>query len=294
VDSAGNLLALDSAGIHRIPWNPTGTGAKTTLLTAPVGGNPGQLQIFTGFTLALQDDDTAYTTGFGLAGDGVFRAELAPPSVSKVTPGFLGHSWRDLALESPSSLVAVGFHTTLGEGVYRIDTANGAVTALSTGSAWVQPESVAVGAGGDLYVADSGTCTASGCSGGLVAHVHPGSGARTVVRSGIFTGTLQIAVLDALAGPCNDGIDSDGDGLADLDDPACFDATAASENPACDNDLDDDADGKIDWDGGSGAGTPDPQCVGKPWGKKEKAGCGLGAELALVLPLLAMLRRRRR
>ena len=63
----------------------------------------------------------------------------------------------------------------------------------------------AVGAGGDLYVADSGTCTASGCSGGLVAHVHPGSGARTVVRSGIFTGTLQIAVLDALAGPCNDG-----------------------------------------------------------------------------------------
>jgi probable HAF family extracellular repeat protein len=292
VDSAGNLIVLDSAGIHRVTWNPTGTGTTTTLLTAPVGGNPGQLQIFTGFTLALLDDDTAFTTGFGLLGDGVFRAELAPPSVTKVTPGFLGHSWRDLARESAGTLIAVGFHATLGEGVYRIDTTSGSVTALSSGSPWIQPESVAVAANGDLYVADSGTCNPNGCSGGSVARVHPGTGARTLVRSGIFTGTLQIAIVKALAGACADGIDTDGDGLSDLADPACYDATATPENPACDNGLDDDNDGKIDWDGGPG-GTPDPQCNGKAWLTKEKSGCGLGAELALLLPLLARMRRRR-
>jgi probable HAF family extracellular repeat protein len=327
VDSAGNLIVHDAAGMHRVAWNPAGTGATTTLLTAPVGGNPGQLQFFTGFTLALQDDDTVYTTGFGLLGDGVFRAELAPPSVSKVTPGFLGHSWRDLALETAGTLVAVGLHAALGEGVYRIDTSSGAVTALSTGAAWIHPEGVAVGAGGDLYVADSGTCGSGSCSGGLVARVDPVSGTRSVVRSGIFGGALQIAVVESLPGACADGIDSDGDGLVDLGDPgcanasdaserdftracdngldddsdglydypfdpACWDPTAPIENPQCDNDFDDDADGKIDWDGGSGGGTPDPQCP-KPWGAREKSGCGLGFELMLVLPLLARLRRRR-
>lgn len=293
-DSTGNLVVHDSVGVHRVPWNPAGTGVATTLLTAPVGGNPGQLQIFTGFTLVLEDDDTALLTGFGVLGDGVFRAELSPASVTKVTPSFLGHSWRDLALEAPGTLVAVGRHGTLGEGVYRIDTAGGTVTALSTDPAWIQPEGVAVGAAGDLYVTDSGTCTASGCSGGLVAHVDPVSGARSVVRSGLFTGTLQVAVVGSLPIACNDGIDDDGDGFADLDDPGCRNDTWTTESPACDNDLDDDNDGRIDWDGGPGGGTPDPQCVDMPWRKKETASnCGLGAELALVLPLLAWLRRRR-
>ncbi len=293
--STGNLLAHDAVGIHRVAWNPAGTGTATTLLTAPVGGNPGQLQIFTGFALVLEDDDTALVAGFGLLGDGVFRAELSPPSVSKVTPSFLGHTWRDLAWEMPGSLVAVGRHGTLGEGVFRIDTADGTVTALSTDSAWIQPEGIAVGADGALYVADSGTCTASGCSDGVVARVDPSSGARSVVRSGIFGGTLQIDVVRALPIACNDGIDDDGDGLADLDDPGCRNETWTTESPACDNDLDDDNDGRIDWDGGPAGGEPDPQCVDRPWRKTESASsrCGLGAELALLVPLLAWLRRQR-
>jgi len=292
----------------------------------PVGGNPGQLHIFTGFSLALENDNTALTTAIGLLGDGVFRAQLAPPSVSKVTPGFLSHMWRDIALESPGSLIAVGLHFTLGEGVFRINTSSGAVTALSTGSSWIQPESVAVGAGGALYVADSGNCGSGGCSGGLVAHVHPSTGTRTVVKSGIFTGTLQIAVVDALPGACADGIDTDGDGLVDLADPGCANASDSdernaarvcdngldddgdglpdfpldpgckdpvwtTESPACNNNLDDDSDGKIDWNGGSGGGTPDPQCT-SAWRMTEKTGCGLGFELVLLLPLLARLRRR--
>jgi hypothetical protein len=42
-------------------------------------------------------------------------------------------------------------------------------------------------------------------------------------------------------------------------------------------------------------GAADPQCD-QPWKNKEKAntGCGLGFELALVLPLLALGRRLRR
>jgi probable HAF family extracellular repeat protein len=293
--STGDLLALDVGGIHRVTWNPNGTGTKTTPLALPVGGNPGQLHLFLGYSLALADDDTAYTTGIGLLGDGVFRAELAPPSVAKVTPGFLTHAWRDLARESATSLLAVGDHFTLGEGVFRINVSTGAVTALSTGAAWLQPESVTIGAGGAIYVADSGNCDAEGaCSGGAVVSVHPSTGARTVVRNGIFSGTLQVRAVGALPGVCADGIDSDGDGLVDLADPGCKDATWTLENPSCDNGLDDDADGKIDWDGGPGGGAPDPNCDGKPWmNNGEKASCGLGAELALLLPLLARLRRRR-
>lgn len=94
---------------------------------------------------------------------------------------------------------------------------------------------------------------------------------------------------------CSNGVDDDGDGLADHPaDPGCFDATRADESPLCDDDLDNDGDGGIDWDGGPAAGPIDPQCAGKPYRNKETPNtCGLGAEIALALPLIAALRRRR-
>ncbi len=96
------------------------------------------------------------------------------------------------------------------------------------------------------------------------------------------------------AASCDDGFDDDGDGLIDMADPGCG-SPLGIENPACDDDLDNDGDGKIDWDGGSGGGTADPQCnVGyKNRESLAGAGCGLGMELALVVPLLGALRRRR-
>jgi uncharacterized membrane protein len=331
-DSAGDLVVLDTAGIHRVTWNPSGVGATTTLAATPIGGDPGQLHLFNGFTLVLEDDDNALTTGFGLLGDGVFRIDLVTGTVSKVTPSFQGHTWRDLVMETPGTLLAVGLHGTLGEAVCRIDVATGDVTALSTDPAWQQLDGVAVTSAGDIYVADSGLCDEGGCSGGLVAHVDPVSGARSDVRSGIFAGTLQIAVADPLAAACDDGVDNDGDGLVDssdagcseasdgdehdpallcdngLDDdsdglpdypldPGCRNATWALEDPACDNDEDDDGDGGIDWDGGSGGAEPDPQCSNRGWKQKETAsssGCGLGCELLFLLPLLAGVLGRRR
>jgi len=95
--------------------------------------------------------------------------------------------------------------------------------------------------------------------------------------------------------PCDDGADNDGDGLIDFPaDPGCPTPTSALENPACNDGLDNDQDGGTDWDGGPFGLAPDGQCVGKPGRDIERAGgCGLGAELALLMPSLLWMCRRR-
>jgi len=83
---------------------------------------------------------------------------------------------------------------------------------------------------------------------------------------------------------CDDGFDNDGDGLADMADPGCPFPYASPEDPQCDNGFDDDGDGLSDAD--------DPKCnAGWPYWERPPA-CGFGAEIALALAALAMLRRR--
>jgi hypothetical protein len=73
------------------------------------------------------------------------------------------------------------------------------------------------------------------------------------------------------------------------------------ENPKCQDGLDNDGDGRIDFDGGASlnGGIPitpaDPDCQSKPFKNVEGAAstCGFGAELAFVMPLLAFWGRRR-
>ncbi len=120
---------------------------------------------------------------------------------------------------------------------------------------------------------------------------------------------------------CDDGQDNDGDGRADFDpatfadvptfaagfgDPGCKSPTWSLEDPECQDGLDNDpgedpVPDSRDFDGGASAGASsagaDPQCVDRPWRKNEAqssgSGCGFGAELVLLLPLLRRLARRR-
>jgi hypothetical protein len=86
-------------------------------------------------------------------------------------------------------------------------------------------------------------------------------------------------------GPCNNSVDDDGDGLIDnRGDPGCRNPDWHTESPECDDGIDNDGDGAID--------TLDATC-GNAWQISEAptSGCGTRAELALVLPLLLLLRR---
>jgi 6-phosphogluconolactonase (cycloisomerase 2 family) len=124
---------------------------------------------------------------------------------------------------------------------------------------------------------------------------------NNVYVAGQLDGAL--AVFRGVRAQCGDGIDNDGDGKIDLADPGCKDSDWPVENPGCNDGLDNDHDGKIDFDGGLsvlGPGNPnltepDPYCVDRPFSRTEAFPvCGLGAELGVVLPALAWLRRRAR
>jgi len=110
-------------------------------------------------------------------------------------------------------------------------------------------------------------------------------------RNGVMAPRIELSLL---AGPeCDNGLDDDGDGLVDFGaDPGCASA-GGIEAPACDDGLDNDLDGGTDWDG-AGTGSADANCTVAYRTSERPRRCGLGFEVAFVLPALAALSRRRR
>ena len=117
-----------------------------------------------------------------------------------------------------------------------------------------------------------------------------------------FQGTIAISrvTLDSALPDCGNGYDDDGDGKIDAgsalrNDPGCADTDDPSERTpafACDNGVDDDGDGRIDLRDDA---TGDAGCFSLlDSDETPEAACGIGAELALLLPLVAALRRGRR
>jgi hypothetical protein len=115
-----------------------------------------------------------------------------------------------------------------------------------------------------------------------------------------FTGLIDNITFYPLT-DCSDGIDNDGDTFIDYPaDPGCRNSNTDFEDAACQDGTDNDGDTLIDFDGGRsifGAGDPrvtdpDPECMHSY--KDNEAPyplCGLGVELALLLPLLWLWRR---
>ncbi len=128
----------------------------------------------------------------------------------------------------------------------------------------------------------------AGWSGDLAGSTNPASLLLNGDRLVTATFVEQLA--------CSNGLDDDADGGVDFPaDPGCRDALSSTESPQCDDAIDNDGDGTVDWDGGPSGGTADATCSGRGWGSREKTlACGLGFELALLLPLLAGLHGRRR
>ena len=240
-------------------------------------------------------DGTPITPGNVSSTGGELRAKpdlAAADCVSTATPGFTTFCGTSAAAPHAAAIAAL---------LWQLGTAAGATPddirkTLAAGALDLEAPGADRDAGSGLAAARaSADAMAASCSDGID---NDGDGLVDLADPGCASATDASERNPAVA--CDNGRDDDGDGLVDFPaDPGCASVTSNLENPACDNGLDDDGDGGIDFDGGASAhdgialGPPDPQCT-KPYRTLETAShCGLGVELAIALPLLRRLRRRR-
>jgi hypothetical protein len=130
--------------------------------------------------------------------------------------------------------------------------------------------------------------------GSHTVHAFAADGQEVTKSAGSSTLVVgPIASLDIDVPPppaCSNGVDDDGDGAADHPaDAGCGSALALREDPQCDNGLDDDGDGSVD--------LADAECAvasDRREGVTHPGGCGIGAELVLLLGALRALGSRSR
>jgi photosystem II stability/assembly factor-like uncharacterized protein len=302
---AGLALAVD-------PTNPAivYAGSFPGVFRSTQGGD-NWVRVGTGFSqvvVALVIDPAAPSTIYagtdpvqGTFFPGVFKTTNAGGLWSPINtglPSVAGTGVQALALDPASGAVYVGLEAL---GVYK--TTNGGVswTQASAGLTNLDVTSLRIDPDlpGTVYAGTRGGGVFRSVDGGAAwVAINDGLYDKSVVALGasgpgrLLAGTAGSGVFVVPA--CADGVDNDGDGLVDHPaDPGCASAVADLEDPECDDDLDNDGDGTMDWNGGPGDAPADPQCT-QPWLRRESGGCGLGFELALLLPPLALWRRARR
>jgi len=228
---------------------------------------------------------------------GITRSGASGSYTYAAKPGFA-----DKAVMYVSFYDALRFANWLSNGQGGGDTESGTYTLLGGMPAPSNGATVARNPGARVFLASEGWGTAAHYL--AAAYWVLGSPMQEVDHLGFRVASLVPA--------CDDGADNDRDGLADLADPGCFDGAGSLEDPRCQDGFDNDNHAGIDFDGGASldldddgfidaafnpatpeVGDADTQCVGKP-SRNSEASCGLGSELALLLPPLMLLRSRRR
>jgi subtilisin family serine protease len=175
-----------------------------------------------------------------------------------------------------SSAVAVGASTDIGEAVWWKSNSGPPLDLFAPGTNITSSMP-----GGGTSPATGTSMAAPHVAGAFAAlrQADPGANVTTLLAALTSTGLPLLDTRNALTFP-----------RLQLDD-----AVRARAPSVCFDGLDNDGDGRVDVDGDGG--TPDPDCVNGFDGSEQTnagTGCGIGPELALLLPLLAAGRRRNR
>jgi hypothetical protein len=289
VVAVGSAVILDWCDAVVVKLNgANGSETWRTVIDEPGIGSCDYLS-----AVAVNDDGDVFATGAprtiyyavfklsGATGAQVWRHNF--PNLSEPTGGECCGG-KQIAVRADGSVVSMGIRlgpTQTGQiAVARLDPADGHelfLRIIDTDGCGDGYPAMALGADGDIAVAASAFFRIGG---------------ECIWPQGYDYGVFKLTGASGLDfwGGCQDERDNDGDGLADFPlDPGCVSPTARTESPECSNGIDDDNDGRID--------TADPGCSG-PAGESEFTappgwGCGLGPELAFLLPVLRLLRRRR-
>ncbi len=175
--------------------------------------------------------------------------------------------------------------------------AKGVIAGEARGALYVGSDQFQTDRAGEATVAKNALRSLAAAAGQELTYicVPPGAGTRIALdrdEDGFFDRDELDAGFDP-ADPqspaaCQDGLDNDGDTLADANDPGCKEPSWNLENPGCNDGIDNDLDSLID--------MADPNCE-HAWSDNEIAAassCGLlGVEVLPVLAWAAIRRRRR-